>query len=289
MITGQVDGGGTPIPSPTSDIFEYPEAPPVDDVLPLVENLMQVDEDCLLPCFWGFHLGENSIEETTEFVISNFQQIPYSTTADEREVFADSEEPSTRGIDFYSTFLPLSDGQLQVIFGSIDYKLVRIDIQLYEAVNWLKENPFLLSELLNTYGEPSHVYLSYAPSPSTAYVLAVVYEDKGFIVEYSFGNSTLAGAELINERITEQGRFLICVEDPTYDSIQLTLQLDGKPRPLLEVLQPSLDDPSVYRPFWNIKDMTGLSVEEFTEIFAGDSNACIEVYSLAELRELGYE
>ena len=82
---------------------------------------------------------------------------------------------------------------------------------------------------------------------------------------------------------------MICAEDATFDSIELTLQIDGNPIPLIEVLQPALDDSSVFRPFWDIKDMTGLNVEEFTEAFAGNPNACIEAFSLPELREQGYE
>lgn len=284
MITGQVDGGGTPTPTP--DIFEYPESPPIGDILPIVVNLIEIDEDCLLPCFWGFQLGENSSAETSDFVIDNFRQIPYISLSSEKEDPNNLLDPSTHGMDFYAISIPLSSkgGTLQVIFRFIDDVLVRSDIQLFKAVNWLDSNPFVLSNLLDTYGEPSDVYMRYSPAPVIGYVLVVVYKEQGFIVEYIFGSNASA-----KERLTEERQLLVCNVDPTNDIINLTLQLDGNPIPLIEVLQPSLDDPSAFRPFWNIEDMTGLSVREFTEVFADNPEACIEAYSLAELRELGYE
>jgi hypothetical protein len=290
VFSGQAQEGGDPAPTPSPDIFRFPVAPPYEVSLPIVLDLMQMDDDCLLPCFWGFHLAENSTEETTDFVIDKFQQIPSISYGSERRIiFAESELPNIRGIDFYETFLPLSGGQLQVIFGSIDDVLLRIDIRLYRAVNWLEENPFLLSELLTTYGKPTYIYFRYSGAPDIGYVLAVVYEEQGFIVEYGFGNDLSSNERLMNERITDDGRLLICVEDPIYDSIQLTLQSEDSPSPLLEALRPALDDPTVFRPFWDIEDMTGLSVEAFTAAFANNPEACIEAYSLSELREQGYD
>lgn len=287
-FNGQVKGVGTPTSVPV-----VPTPPPSEITLPIVTELMQADEDCLLPCFWEFNLDESTTQETTDFVIRSFQQIPSISYASERsETFAESELPNTRGIDFYETFLPLSSegGSLQVIFGSIDDDvLVRIDVQLFMAINWLEDNPFILSELLDTYGEPTGVYMRYSGAPTIGYILAVVYEDQGFIIEYGFGNNLSSNERLMNERITEDGRLLICVADSTFDSIDLTIQMDGNPIPLIETLQPSLDDSTAFRPFWGIEDMTGFSVEQFTEAFAGNPDACIEAFSLSELREQGYE
>ncbi len=290
MFSTEIEGGDTPTPTPPPEIFEFPVAPPSEETLPIVNDLLAVDKDCLLPCFWRFHLGESLTKETTDFVIRSFQQTPsVSYAIERREVFAESELSSNRGIDFYETLLPLSDGQLQVIFGSTDDVLLRVHVRLYMPVNWLEENPFILSEVLDTYGEPTDVYMRYSGAPIIGYVLAVVYEDQGFIVEYRFGNDLSSNQRLMNERITKEGRLLICDEDATYDSIDLTLQIDGNPTSLIDVLQPSLDDPSVFRPFWNIEDMTGLNIEEFTEAFAGNPAACVEAFSLSELREQGYE
>lgn len=284
----QEDGGGTPTPLPVPIIPTYP---PSEVTLPVVIDLMRTDENCLLPCFWGFNLGKSISQETTAFVIDTFQQEPYVSIYDDDKDPKNQLDPSTRGMDFYETFLPLSSegGSLQVIFRSIDNILVRIDIHLYKAANWLEDNPFILSKILALYGKPTDVYMRYSGAPAIGYALAVVYRDQGFIVEYGFGNDLSSNEQLMNERITKEGRLLICDEDPTYDSIDLTLQIDGNPIPLIEILQPSLDDPSVFTPFWDIEAMTGLSVEEFIETFAGNPDACIEAFSLAELREEGYE
>lgn len=280
----QTDVAITPTPLSVPIV---PTFPPSEFTLPVVSDLMDVDENCLLPCFWGFHLDESTTQETTVFVTDTFQEEPHVSYATERsETLAESELSSTRGIDFYETFLPLSSegGSLQVVFGSIDDVLVRINIQLFMAINWLENNPFIFSELLNSYGEPTYIYMRYSGAPTIAYDLAIVYEKQGFIVEYHFGSNTSA-----SERITDDERLLICVEDPTYDVIDLTLQIDGNPMPLIEILQPSLDDEVVFRPFWSIEAMTGLNVHEFTEVFAGNPDTCIEAYSLSELRERGYE
>jgi hypothetical protein len=57
----------------------------------------------------------------------------------------------------------------------------------------------------------------------------------------------------------------------------------------MELLRLTLEDDSVYYPFWDIEAMTGLSIEAFTEAFADNPEACIEAYSLLELREQGYD
>lgn len=269
-----------------NSVFEYPEAPPVDDILPLVTNLMLVDEDCLLPCFWEFHIGENSEVEVYDFVLETFRQVPYISLNNERGVSNNLLDPSTQEMDFYQTFLPLSSengGNLNVIFRFIDNVLVRMDIEFFKAVNWLDVNPFTLSELLHTYGEPTDVYLRYSPAPTIGYALAVAYGEHGFIVEYVYGSN--ASAE---ERLTNEGQLLVCNVDPTNDLIYLTLQLDGQPIPLIETIQPPIDDESVFRPYWNIEDMAGLSIEEFTKFFVRNPEGCIEIYSLSDLREQGY-
>lgn len=283
----QVDEGGTPTPLPVPIIPTYP---PSEVTLPVVIDLMQADENCLLPCFWGFHLGQNTTQETTAFVIDAFHERPYVSIYDDDKEIIDKLDPSDRGMDFYATFLPLSSdgGSLQAIFRSIDNILARIDVHLYKAASWLEANPFTLSKILAVYGEPTDIYLRYSGAPAIGYVLAVVYEDQGFIIEYGFGNDLASNERLMSERITKEGRLLICDEDPAYDSIDLTLQVDGNPTPLINALQPSLDDSSVFRPFWEIEDMTGLSVEEFTEAFAGHPDACIEAFSLSELQTQGY-
>ena len=182
---------------------------------------MQTDENCLLPCFWGFRLGESTTQETTAFVIATFHEKPYVSIYDVDKEIIDKLDPSARGMDFYATFLPFSSegGSLQTIFRSVDDILLRIDVHLYKAASWLDDNPFTLSKILAIYGEPTDIYLRYSGAPSVGYVLAVVYEDQGIIVEYGFGNDLQSNERLMSERITEEGRLLICDEDPTYNSL----------------------------------------------------------------------
>lgn len=287
IFLDQANGDYLLVPTPTPTVFQFPAAPPPEEILPVVLSLMEFNEDCLLPCFWSFHPGETQMDEIGYFVVDSFQQIPYVSPATNRSEIADVGlgDPSIRDIDFHSTFLPLSSegGSLEVRFGSIDGLLVRTYVDMFISANWLDSNPFLLSEILSVYGEPTQVYLRYGGAPTLAYILVIVYEDRGFIVEYSFGGNASA-----DERITQERRLLICVEDPTYDSIQLILQPEDNPTPFIEMLQPTIGDQSAFRPFWAIEDMTGLTIEEFTEAFAGNPEACIEMYSLAELREQGY-
>jgi hypothetical protein len=222
------------------------------------------------------------------FVIDNLQQEPYVSIADERKDLYNLSDPNTRDMDFYETFLHLAPGankgSLQVVFRSIDNTLVRTDIELFVSASWLDDNPFVLSELLNTYGTPTHVYMQYLSASVMAYVLVAVYEDNGIMVKYYFGSNTPS-----DERVTEEGRMMICSEDDTHDLIEITLQSPDNPTSIIEPLRPELDDESVYYPFWDIEDMTGLSVEAFTAAFANNPEACIEAYSLSELREQGYD
>jgi hypothetical protein len=76
LVGGPVNGSGTPTPPPMTDIFEFPEAPPVEILVPIVNASLAMDEDCQLPCFWGFRLNKTPIEETTSYVTENFRQIP---------------------------------------------------------------------------------------------------------------------------------------------------------------------------------------------------------------------
>ena len=259
-------------------INEIPTVPPAEETLPVVLELLTIDENCMLPCFWDFELGESTTQETTDFVVEAFGQVPYIAIYDENEDPNNLLDSSSRGMDFYATFLPLTDGQLEIIFRSIDDILVRVDIKLFKSANWIEKNPFILPVLLSTYGEPTKVYLRYSGASTIGYTLAVVYEEQGFIVEYGFGNNPSSNQRLLSERITDDGRLLICAKDTTYDTIHLTLQIDGNPIPLTKVLQPPLKTPSVFRPFWDIEDMTGLTIEEFMDAFVDNPEACIEAF-----------
>lgn len=292
-VIGQAQGCGSSTPTPIVPI-EATVTQPSEEILSAVVELTMADTDCLLPCYWGFRIGESTTHEITDFVVQSFQQPPSISYADTRsETFAESELAINRGIDFYETFLSLSSESesLQAIFGSIDDILIRVDIRLLLTANWLEENPFVLSEVLETYGQPTYVYMRYSPAPLIGYILALVYEEQGIVIEYGFGNTLSSNERLMDERITDEGRLLICNEDATYDRILLTLQEDGNPVPLIDLLQPSVNDDnlSVVNPFWDIEDMAGLSIEEFTEAFVGNPEACIEAFSLSELREQGYE
>ena len=50
-------------PAPTTAPTPFPVSGPDIDLLPTFEALMVADEDCILPCWWGFQPGETEISE----------------------------------------------------------------------------------------------------------------------------------------------------------------------------------------------------------------------------------
>jgi hypothetical protein len=270
---------------PTPIIYNYPSAPPANQLLPYVLELMMPDEDCLLPCFWGFHIGQDQIQEVETFVTTTFRQRPYHLLAIDRAESEDQIDSSTEGLDFLASFLPLSvDGDsIHLSFGSVEDLLVRIDVDLFQVTTWSEETIYSLPEVFSVYGIPSQIYLRYTGGITLGYVLVIVYEEAEFTIEYAKNFN-----DVDDEPLDEMDRLIICPDDTTYDSIEITIVSTEHSVPVRDTLRPPLDNLSVFRPFRNVYFMTGLTVSQFVDIFLMHTSPCIEMLSLHELRGIGY-
>lgn len=256
---------GLPTPTPTLPSGVSAQYTPPPELSSVVEELIQSEDDCPLPCWWGLRPGETTTSEVLDFVRTTFRQEPYSGIQDDGKVW-------------YQAFLPLEAGFLEVIFRTDNNILVITELGLNHSAGWLDANPFLLPQLLENLGTPSDVYMRINASASISYSLAVIYNDIGVMAKYGF----------IPNHITIDDPIPVCAQDHAEDYIKIWLQSPEDNELVIDNLQPSPGDRSFYGPYLSIEDMAGIDVETFTETFIDNPDGCIEAFSWRELRQQGY-
>lgn len=262
-------GSGSPTPTPTLyNPFTAGSAVLQTELIPVIESITLSNNNCRLPCLWDLEPEESTATDIAEFVRTVFRQEPYLGTQD-------------NGLSYYAGFLNFEEGSMNFVFRVEDNILKRTEIRLNTSSEWLDDNPFLLSQLIEDYGQPTNIYMRYNPSQPLNYSLAIVYNDQGILAEYTFAPTS--------ENIIDDSYINICSQDHEDGLIKIWLQSADSDDPVMNNLLPIPEDISVTGPYLDIQEMADVNVEEFTEVFSNNGSNCIQVFSLRTLREQGYE
>jgi hypothetical protein len=161
---------GLLITFPAYRLFQQPEItpsrPPDLDLLPTLEALLMEDiENCPLPCWWGFQLGETTLDEITSFV----EQYEFDRSWRESELY--SPYPLSNFIDgegFSMQFQTLDRrGQPVLQNFSFSFSFDIEDRMRHVRVSFNHPNEWLIAEadgisflrLLDQFEETPDVYL----------------------------------------------------------------------------------------------------------------------------------
>lgn len=250
----------TPIPTETTLPIFTPTILPSPTLthqqeVEIMANLMQTNEGCKLPCWWGIEPGQSHVEIIkNEFVPKGF------AWWEGNELF--------NNIFLYA---------ISVIFETEDniIQFIRVHSTTqynYSIQDWEK---YRLEQILQQYGIPSRVqvYYPWRPDPYTpsSYRLFLFYEDLGIEIDY-LGDAIDTGTE----------RSRACPDSIETYEINLLLYQPGLTIDVLEVVMP-VDTISYIGPTDIVYELTsweqatGTSIESFYETFVNPkSQICFE-------------
>jgi hypothetical protein len=263
---GNGRGSANTQPTPTA----FPTAISILDppqTLEEVQELLLPDDTCQLPCFWGFRPDFTTSDEVLSF-----------TRRQDEFAGLDSFD-----VDYY--FEDYREPKLTIIFLVESNMLEAMEITIMPG-DWLPVGTFELSELLARMpSQPDEIYIML--TPVLGVVVMPVYADNGVVVHYQFH------LKYPGDRLDHQARtpLYLC---PTFDSdneifdesVRLWLQNDIGQAFLERYAEIEQGTSNRY---WSVERMTGLTVAEFVEQVTEQSDECIELPSMPELREQGYE
>lgn len=179
------------------------ETPPVTEVrlperpetLSDIQALLQSDgEDCQLPCFWGFRLGQSTEEQVFEFL----QSQPIG--------------PNEPELIYYFPEGPVQDNIFWLGFSVQEGLVSKISVGINNPSEWLPAETLELTHILSTMSSEPLIYFSINFS-QRRYFLTLAY-DEGVLVTYAFQLEVEGG--VVSQNIDNP--FLFC---PTLDRTEL--------------------------------------------------------------------
>jgi len=224
-----------------------PERP---ETLADIQTLLQeVDENCHLPCFWGFIPGHTTEEEVIEFL----QPVAIGNNAPELQyVFRQAED---------------EDPIFWLSFGSTGGVVSTTYVTLENPSEWLPSETLELPRLLSIMTSVPTAYLDI--NITTRRVFITLAYEEGVFAEYAFELHS------IGEALAESDFQFCPVLDENY-LILLRLR-NGNIDSLLRGARTPLET------------MTGTEVEDFVEQIIENPGECIDLPSYSELLAMGYD
>lgn len=177
----------TPQPTATETPVSIPTPPSVEvrqQVLWLLEN----NNGCQLPCWWGITPGQTQWAVAEEF-LSRFDQNIYENSAIPEQIYYGVSiplPPEVFTVDQTELGILVQDGIVEII---------ETDVSIGDTPPGYL-SPYMLSTFLTTYGEPSEVWLFTYPSPfeegDLPFIVVLFYPNQGIAALYS-DNGVLQG------------------------------------------------------------------------------------------------
>lgn len=277
MIAGVLTSCGTPAPTPVntleaSSTSVRPSAPSTskpapthtsaptptklatlspEDAYTTLEELIQGDANCALPCWFGVIPGRTNFIDAGN-ILSQFSAV---ATTDFSSRWADIsvKYPTYR---VTTTVYPTKDGKAGHILVDTSINWDANGRVLYDDPSFRETwQRYFMPELLTRYGVPEKIFLDTTllaadPGSSYAHVLWVVYEQPGFLIRYEGDNSKVGN----NIRICPlQSKITIKLWDPETSSYEEHIEGDMAmatslgPQPLESVTEFDID--SFYEKF----------------------------------------
>lgn len=255
----------TPVPSQTPSqtpalptAVLSPTAEPTlssTEVAAFVLNLLQVNDDCLFPCWWGATPNETTWQEFEPFLarfateIINLESVRPNNPLETYEVH----------INVPMQFSPT--GQLILFYTTRNGVIENIEIELGNSPT------YSLPELLTKYGPPSDVWLSsysHSRDNNLPFRTMLFYLDQGFMVTY-FDNAE-----------EKSGNIVGCPQQSDDQFIRAWLWNPESGIVIGDIFDksPLIDQSQAYLP---LEEATNIDFEDFYEIFKDVNNtSCIQ-------------
>lgn len=248
-----------PTPTAFATATDIPEPP---QTLEEVQELLQPDETCQLPCFWGFRPGYSTEAEVIEFLQP---QAVGNNRPDLGYIFQETPEEDP----IFSLGFDVADGIVSTINVNLESPDEWLPPQTLELPYLLSIMPSIPQALISINLSQSRFFLSFA-------------FDEGVIAQYAFKLRVKGG--VVDP--FEDNPFLLCPSIDLNNLIILRLH-DGDIQSVLE----EYGYPTFIKrnKIWTIERMAGISVEEFVDQIVEASDECIELPSYPDLFEMGYE
>ena len=239
--------------SPTATkLVELPTLPAAE-VIPFVLQLLDGNNGCQLPCWWGATPGHTTWAEVSPlFELLNV------------EVFS-------TGQIFHHVRIPVPNRLAQSGFLEIDYSVRRDDdviqnIQIVTAAS----HTYSLERMLAAHGKPSEIWLNTLPRSREGFLpfrLILIYQELGMAVQY-----------VESKAMQEDSTIIGCFPEERQGSPIISLWIPDPDLKFDDILRFSyLDESQFYLP---LEDATELDTESFTEHFAAqDGDYCLETAS----------
>ncbi len=245
----------------------------LEDNAELLQELMQTNGGCQLPCWWGTELGENTASVNEKFINygislwyipSNFEGID-----EQGYVHLGYYNPTTLGDDVsVTTDFRFVDGKVQFIDA-----LVERPLRQYGEEKLLRDwEKYSISSMLQQYGLPPYVYLfpqNVTEAELLNFSLLMYYPELGYKFEYEPYN--ISSGETQAE---------LCLNLDNMRFINLSLYnpefVNLRPKYLLPpALNPEADD---FIQAWTWESVTGMDLDMFYEIYKDSSSPeCIQI------------
>lgn len=219
-----------------------------EDANNLLNDLLENNAGCRLPCFWGIIPGKTTWQEAQNF-LETF------TTFSVRDI--------SRELRIIEPLIPFPREKLGTIRHFYSF---REGIVEYIVVyNGDLASSFYLPEFLKTYGKPGGVWIRTfreEEQNSQLFLLDLFYPDLGILMEYSGGNMQDLGDRLRN-----------CLEG--MNSPFIYLWSPERVMTFEEAKKIFLDTENLPQPI-ALPDATGMDIDAFYDSFMNSGTVCIE-------------
>ncbi len=242
----------TPTITPTRQPPTWTPLPTLspEEAQALVVDLFDNNAGCRLPCWWGLTPGQTTWQTAQRF-LEPFARVIYIKDSTGPVRYANVVIPTPENLSIYPVH---------------DYKIRDGIIEAIEIDDPGRSPAFSFTELLNTYGPPSEVWIrTYREGirdVSPPFIVALFYPDQGIVAAYGV------------EGIVQEGKVRGCPQQGLIPSLGLW-------SPELKVTFNEAADMFRWDPqewaFRSLDEATGMEVDSFYGIFSDPINdTCLE-------------
>lgn len=233
----------------------------------LLQELMQNNGNCQLPCWWGIELGDSlaTIEEKFADHEIGTQRAPSGITNSDEQVYV--------SLGYYNAATLGDDTSIIVNFHTINGVTQFINVlgerplRQYGAEEFVRDwEKYALDSILQQYGKPAYVYLvpqNVADPGPPNFVLVLYYPDLGFTFSYqpfdTFSDETEAELCLALDNMRQ---IELSLYNPEYVGVWANYLLPP-------AINPEAED---YFERWEWEAKTGTDLDVFYEMFKYPDN-----------------
>ncbi len=225
-----------------------------------VENMLETNGGCELPCWWGIAPGGTTLETLRKIKAYG-------------EPFPHQDGTVEYGVDSFEVLTAEGKPDYYVWIGVVDFDGKIISIGISGGIKFdtsrdgfvVAWKQYSVDQLLTRYGIPSAARIQLSPrsepGASLGYALTLVYHRLGILISYRGEATDGSTADFIQA----------CPLLTNVDRIDLKLQLPTAPTrfPLLRPTDPGFDR--------SLEEATGMSLEDFYNKFKNPTNQdCLE-------------